>query len=150
MDGINWVTIGFVAGKGNSNSQTDYKYTDAGLSLKRYYYRLKQYDLDDRFTFSNIVKVELNHNHGNYVLGQNYPNPFDEATNISYYIPKTCNVRISLIDVNGRVIKVLQDRKNQTAGGYTLSFNRSSIAKGIYYYKMEAGEYIETKKMIIQ
>ena len=59
-------------------------------------------------------------------------------------------MRISLIDVNGRVIKVLQDRKNQTAGGYTLSFNRSSIAKGIYYYKMEAGEYIETKKMIIQ
>ena len=150
MDGINWVTIGFVAGKGNRNSQTDYKYTDAGLSLKRYYYRLKQYDLDDRFTFSNIVKVELNHNHGNYVLGQNYPNPFDGATNISYYIPKTSNVRISLIDVNGRVIKVLQDRKNQTAGGYTLSFNRSSIAKGIYYYKMEAGEYIETKKMIIQ
>lgn len=149
-DGINWVTIGFVAGKGNSNSQTDYKYTDAGLSLNRYYYRLKQYDLDDRFSFSNIVKVELNHNQGNYDLGQNYPNPFDETTTISYYLPKTSNVRVSLIDVSGRVIKVLQDIKNQAAGGYTLTLNRSTIAKGIYYYKMETEEYSETKKMIIQ
>lgn len=147
-DGINWTTIGFVASNGNSNVQTDYNYYDIGLSLSRYYYRLKQMDLDNRFSFSNIVKVDLSHNRGYYLLSQNYPNPFEDVTTISYYIPKTCNVKISIIDMNGRTIKIIQD-KTQPSGTYTIPFYRKNVAKGLYYYKMETEEFTDTKKMII-
>jgi len=74
----------------------------------------------------------------NYVLDQNYPNPFNPSTTISYSIPASSNVSVSVFDVNGRKVADIINDKNQSAGKYTISFNASNLASGVYLYKINA------------
>jgi len=82
-------------------------------------------------------------------LGQNYPNPFSGETIISFTIAKPAAVNLSLFDINGRVVKVLVSGKRE-AGTYTISVNAGSIGKGLYFYKLHAGNYSATKRMLVQ
>jgi len=84
-----------------------------------------------------------------YMLGQNFPNPANEQTNISFTLPHAEKVSIVLMDQSGRLVKVLTN-KSYGAGTHTISFNVKSFAKNIYYYKIQAGDYSGVKKLIIQ
>lgn len=84
----------------------------------------------------------------NYSLSQNYPNPFNPLTVITYYIPKQSFVNIKVTDELGREIKSLVN-EFQTPGSYSAEFNASEFSSGIYYYTIEAGEFKQTKKMIL-
>lgn len=83
-----------------------------------------------------------------YKLNQNYPNPFNPATTISYEIAGNVHVKITVYDILGRKHSVLVNEK-QRAGKYNVLFSGKSFASGVYFYKIEAGDYSETKKMII-
>jgi hypothetical protein len=85
---------------------------------------------------------------GEYSLSQNYPNPFNPETKIVYSIPKASGVTVKLYDASGREVQILVNQ-NQGAGTYEISFNASALASGMYYYSMEAGEFTETKKMVL-
>ncbi|MBK9484564.1 MAG: DUF4082 domain-containing protein [Chitinophagaceae bacterium] len=148
VDGVNWLSIGFVPGRVNSNTLQKYTYDDIGLSPSRYYYRLKQLDIDDRFTYSNIAIVNME-NKNEYVLGQNYPNPFDKLTTITYYLPRAEKVNIMLFDIKGRAIKVILEEFQQK-GSYNINVQKNELAGGVYYYRMTAGKFTSIKKMIIQ
>jgi len=83
-----------------------------------------------------------------YVLFQNYPNPFNPSTVIKYKIPELSFVALIIYDVLGiEMIELVNEEK--TAGTYNVEFNASSLPSGIYYYKLQAGEYTATKKMIL-
>jgi hypothetical protein len=83
-----------------------------------------------------------------FALHQNYPNPFNPATYIIYDIPKSSFVNITVFDVSGRVVKTLVNEQ-KTEGTYNIMFNASSLSSGIYFYKITAGSFTSTKKMIL-
>ncbi len=87
------------------------------------------------------------------LLYQNYPNPFNPATQIRYGLKENCHVKLAVYDVLGREIAVLVDNV-QESGHRTVSWNGTdrsgnSVASGIYFYRLVAGEYISTKKMVL-
>ena len=83
-----------------------------------------------------------------FVLNQNYPNPFNPTTTISYALPEILEVRLEVFDLLGRRVALLVDSQ-QSVGTHTISFNASRLASGIYIYRLRAGEYMETKKMMV-
>jgi hypothetical protein len=83
-----------------------------------------------------------------YFLNQNYPNPFNPITTISYSLPKRSLVQIKIFDILGKEIATLVNEQKST-GTYSVQFNGSALASGIYFYKMQAGSFTETKKLIL-
>jgi 1,4-alpha-glucan branching enzyme len=83
-----------------------------------------------------------------YNLEQNYPNPFNPSTTIRYSIIKPDVVRIKIYDILGREVKNLVNEFKQT-GNYDVHFDASSLASGLYLYRIESGEFVQTKKMIL-
>ncbi|MFC2084961.1 T9SS type A sorting domain-containing protein, partial [Bacteroidota bacterium] len=83
-----------------------------------------------------------------FVLVGAYPNPFNPSTTISYSIPKQSFVQLRVFDVIGREVKTLVN-KEQPPGNYEVEFSEDHLASGTYFYRLQAGDYIETKKMIL-
>ncbi len=83
-----------------------------------------------------------------YSLYQNYPNPFNPITTIKFDLPKDGLVQLDIYDILGRRITTLFN-ENKTAGSYEQNFNASSLASGVYVYKLQAGDFISSKKMIL-
>jgi hypothetical protein len=81
-------------------------------------------------------------------LAQNYPNPFNPVTSIKYQLPKDVKVMIKVYDVLGRELQSLVNEV-QKAGYYEVKFDGSSVASGIYFYKIVAGDYSSVKKMML-
>ncbi|MEW6655017.1 MAG: T9SS type A sorting domain-containing protein, partial [Bacteroidota bacterium] len=83
-----------------------------------------------------------------YSLKQNYPNPFNPATKISYSLPKASHVTLIVYDMLGREVKVLVN-ENKPSGNYEIDFHASGITSGSYIYRMIAGNYQATRKLIV-
>jgi len=83
-----------------------------------------------------------------YSLHQNYPNPFNPTTTIKFDLPNDGLVTLEVYDIIGRRISTLVN-ENRTAGSYEQVFNASSLASGVYVYKLQAGDFITSKKMIL-
>ena len=92
----------------------------------------------------NFISSEIP---SNYSLFQNYPNPFNPSTNIKYQISKNSFVILKVYDLLGREISTLVNEL-QKAGVYEVQFSNSELTSGIYFYRMQAGNYSETKKMV--
>ncbi|MGA7721806.1 MAG: T9SS type A sorting domain-containing protein [Ignavibacteriaceae bacterium] len=104
-----------------------------------------------RSTFSiksfltNVTNHELKKQ---FLLEQNYPNPFNPTTTINYSLPEPGIVTIKLYDIVGREIKTLINEGKST-GNYSVQFNGSNLASGVYFYRMQSGSFVETKKLIL-
>ena len=83
-----------------------------------------------------------------YSLQQNYPNPFNPATKITYTIPKAGNVQLKVYDILGREVASLVNEVKQP-GVYTVNFNASNYASGIYFYRIQSGDFSAVKKMVL-
>jgi photosystem II stability/assembly factor-like uncharacterized protein len=83
-----------------------------------------------------------------FSLAQNYPNPFNPTTTIKYSVPKSSLVVLKIYDVLGNEIATLVNEEKER-GVYTVNFDASQLASGIYLYRLQAGSFIETKKMIL-
>ena len=83
-----------------------------------------------------------------YLLLQNYPNPFNPLTNIKFQIADYGLVTLKVYDILGREISTLMNEE-LPAGNYQINFNASQLATGVYFYQLKAGNYTETKKMIL-
>ena len=148
-DNNNFVTVGFVEGKGSSTEINYYSFTDnPQLSgVTQLYYRLKQVDFDGTFSYSEIVNVSYDVP-AEFVLGQNFPNPFNPSTRISYFVPKESFISIKVYDFLGSEVKTLVNEYKAT-GSYDLVFDASNLPSGTYFYTLIADNYSSTKKMII-
>ncbi len=87
-------------------------------------------------------------NVADYRLEQNYPNPFNPTTNITYILPKNERVSLKVYDILGREVATLVNEV-KAAGAYTVPFNASNLASGVYFYKLQAGAFTQTKKMML-
>jgi parallel beta-helix repeat protein len=83
-----------------------------------------------------------------FTLHQNYPNPFNPSTKIKYSVPQTSQVHIKVFDVLGNEIETLVNEEKPT-GSYELKWNASKLSSGIYFYQLKAGEFLQTRKMIL-
>ena len=81
-----------------------------------------------------------------YSLCQNYPNPFNPGTTIQYYLPKSADVSLGIYNTLGQLVAILVNERKD-AGSYQVEWN-ANVPSGIYFYRLQAGEYLETKKMI--
>ena len=93
-----------------------------------------------------------------YALYQNYPNPFNPSTTINYNLPETGHVTLKVYDILGRVVATLVNEE-KNAGSYSVQFsakggsasggNADKFAGGIYFYRMQVGNFVQTKKLIL-
>jgi hypothetical protein len=94
------------------------------------------------------VKVVNNNTPVKFTLGQNYPNPFNPSTNINFSLEKPSKVILAIYNVLGQKVATLVNNFMQ-AGSYTFQFNASKLASGVYIYRIEAGDFVSAKKMIL-
>ncbi|MBT8379041.1 MAG: T9SS type A sorting domain-containing protein [Ignavibacteria bacterium] len=141
--------IGFVEGNGTTTEIQNYIFIDNLFEVEPglLYYRLKQVDFDGSFEYSDAVEVEVTIIN-EFKLLQNYPNPFNPTTKIEYQIPKLSFVTIKVYDVLGNEIATLVNNEKQ-AGSYEISWYSENLPSGVYFYRLQAGNFIDTKKMIL-
>jgi len=142
-----FATIGFVNGKGTTSEKQDYKYRDKILADGKYYYRLKQIDYLGQSDYSDIIELDIRA-FNSYLLEQNYPNPFNPTTTIGYGLKEKSNVKIRVLNSIGEEVALLVDEQKES-GYHTVEFDANSLPSGVYYYQLQAGNFMESKKMIL-
>jgi tetratricopeptide (TPR) repeat protein len=90
---------------------------------------------------------KVNNIPSNYSLHQNYPNPFNPVTTIKYELPKDEFISFKIYDILGREVYSINEFKK--AGVYVIKFDGSNYSSGIYFYRLESGSFVETKKMVL-
>ena len=142
-----WAKVGTVTGNGTTTETRSYSFTER-VTTGNYSYRLKQIDFNGNFEYHNLSSEVNVGVPSEFALSQNYPNPFNPSTKIDYDIATDGNVSVVLFDMSGReVAKLVNDFK--TAGYYTVSFNASNLSSGMYFYRISANNFSQTKKMVL-
>lgn len=128
--------IGFTAGNGTTTDRNFYRFVDSQLKTGFYTYRLKQVDFDGSFEYSKLVKAEIVIPN-EFSLSQNFPNPFNPSTTISFNIPIESKVSMKLFNALGKeVMQILNE--NLTAGSYSYPVSLEKFSSGVYFYIIEA------------
>ena len=112
---------------------------------------LGSYFLLDDVAFDNVNSIAVDESGGSprtYRLVQNYPNPFNPSTTINFIIPQSGKVSLSVFNSIGQTVETLID-KEMAAGDYKITFNAENLPSGIYFYKLEAGNFVDVKKMML-
>ena len=160
--------IGYVAGSQFTNNSITGKIyrTEDGITWSEIYQRPNEEFLDLAITSqyiyfvgrgNNIVRLNpqllgVDPEYGSipnmFKLSQNYPNPFNPSTVITYSIPKQSMVRITVYDSNGKELETIVNGMKDE-GKHEVLFNASYFSSGVYFYKLSAGDFTDTKKMIL-
>ena len=144
-DGLHFTSLGFVNGKGNSTAKTNYASTDNTPVIGINYYRLKQMDLDGRFTYSPIATVKFSKTD---LLGFSFfPNPATDVLKINIGLIENENATIKLVNNLGQTIISQNIRKSNSAS--VINFNISNIASGNYYLELKDGANKITEKVLV-
>jgi hypothetical protein len=101
--------------------------------------------------FNEVTNVKEDNNisfPNKFELMQNYPNPFNPVTSIKYQVSSISQVVLKVYDLLGKEVAVLVNEE-KPAGRYEVMFNASSLSSGVYFYQIQAGEFVQTKKMIL-
>ncbi|MFA6980155.1 MAG: T9SS type A sorting domain-containing protein [Ignavibacteriaceae bacterium] len=152
----NWEQVGFVFGSGNSNSPKSYYYEDStNLQQAIYYYRLKQIDNDGAFKYSDSIEISTIskiENEANAVTGfllkQNFPNPFNPSTVISYQLPVSSYVTLKIFNFLGREVTTLVNEE-KAPGMYEVEYNAVNLSSGVYFYYFRAGSFSKSCQMVL-
>jgi hypothetical protein len=142
----------------DSSGIADTSATVTGLTLNRiYYWRVRAVNAvgsgpwSTSSNFRTYTSVELTQNDGlpsEFMLSQNFPNPFNPTTSLQFALPKTEHVLVRVYDMLGREETTLVD-ETLPAGRYTVTWNASRAASGVYFYRIAAGPFIDTKRMLL-
>ena len=112
---------------------------------------MKQVDFNGNFAYHNLSNEVIIGIPGTFDLSQNYPNPFNPSTKIDYAIPFDGKVSLTIFDNSGKEVAKLVNN-DLTAGYYTATFDASSLASGVYYYRLNlngTSNFSETKRMML-
>jgi hypothetical protein len=144
-----WQNVGFVDGYGTTTELKHYSFVDKDVKPGKYFYRLKQIDLDGTFEYSKEIEIEV----GlpiQFALEQNYPNPFNPSTIIKYSLPVTSKVSLKVFDILGNEVITLVKDEIKESGYHEIEFDSHKInmSSGIYFYKFETEKFISVKKMM--
>jgi photosystem II stability/assembly factor-like uncharacterized protein len=142
-----FVSVAFIDGRGTIQQPQSYTYIDKNVEFGKYTYRLKQVDFNGLFSYSDPIEVDARIP-AKFGLNQNYPNPFNPTTTISYEIAKETVVSLKVYDVIGNEIATLVN-ETKAPGTYDVIFDASKLSNGVYLYKIHAGNFTATKKLIL-
>jgi hypothetical protein len=142
-----FATIGFVKGEGTTTKQKEYSYIDKDLTDGKYFYRLKQVDYNGSYEYSNVIEVDVR-SLNEYALEQNFPNPFNPSTTIGYVLKEKTIAKLVLLNAIGEEVAVLVNEE-QDNGFHKIDFNSSTLASGVYFFRLQAGSFVQTRKMIL-
>lgn len=136
----------------------DDKISNKTMNVLRYAKTMTKEERENRqiedILYTPVEKVKNSDNAKNssipdaYSLSQNYPNPFNPVTKINYDLPKDGMVKLVVYDILGREVKTLVNEVKQ-AGRYTVEFNGSGFASGIYFYRIQTGNFVQVKRMVM-
>ncbi len=144
-----WQSAGSVKAAGTTTSAVSYSFTDKNVQSGKYSYRLKQIDLDGTTATFDAIEVEVGVPNA-FDLSQNYPNPFNPSTRVNFSLPTAANITLELFDISGqKVATILSGMYN--AGYHTADIDaqKLQLSSGIYIYKLSAGKFTSTKKMML-
>lgn len=147
-----WSKITFIPGKGTSNVSNGYIFKDEKLKTGKYKYRLKQIDHNGNYEYYELGALLSISPPKNFDMGQNYPNPGNPNSKINFEMPIDGRVSVKVYDVLGKEVMTLID-ENRKADYYTIEFDGSNIATGVYFYRIyaegEGQKFTKTLKMIL-
>jgi len=145
----------FIPGHGTTNEPQHYSSIDSTLPGPGiWWYRLKQVDLDGTAHFTEPISVNVVANvvervlPTKFALAQNYPNPFNPSTTIEFALPKSVHATLKIFDLLGREVATLVDEE-LPAGNYKREWHAQDMASGVYLYRLQAGEFVGTKKLLL-
>ena len=147
FEGSEFFTVGVVYGKGTTTERQDYTYCDKNLSDGKYSYRLKQVDYDGSFEYSDVIEVDFRA-FKSFLLEQNFPNPFNPITTIGFGLQSKSNVKITILNSIGEEVAVVLNEEKES-GFHQVEFNAANLPSGVYFYQLNAGSFVETKKMVL-
>lgn len=144
-----------IPGAGTSLEKHGYSWTDRDVSPGVYNYRLQQVDLNGKVNHSSAIRVVV----GSvlavdpakplvFSLHQNFPNPFNPSTSITFSLPREEQVALKVYDMSGRVVATLAGGMKR-AGEYKIRWDARNFPSGIYFYRLIAGSFTETRKMTV-
>ncbi|HTY58864.1 MAG TPA: T9SS type A sorting domain-containing protein, partial [Bacteroidota bacterium] len=143
---------GFLPGHGTTLEEHSYKYTDVPPSRGVWRYRLKQVDLDGAVTYGESREVEIaggaERLPGDFLLAQNYPDPFNPSTTIGIALPREAFVTVDVYNALGQKVAQLA-REVMQAGYHDLVFDATGLASGAYLYRMTAGSFVCTRRSLL-
>ena len=142
-----WEKISFVPGNGTTTEIHYYSFEDENLNAGMYSYKLKQIDFDGSYEYSNVVYVDVT-NPVEFELSQNYPNPFNPSTTIKFAIPEATMVTLRVFNALGEEVALLVDRFMES-GIHQVNFEAVGLISGIYFYRIQAGDFAQVKKMTL-
>ncbi|NWF49256.1 MAG: T9SS type A sorting domain-containing protein [Ignavibacteriaceae bacterium] len=152
IDNNEFIKIGFVPGFGTSTQSHSYSFTRYDLTSGKYYFRLKQIDLDGNFEYSSTIEAELE-SPSIFALNQNYPNPFNPSTTISFDLPEESNVNLRIFNLAGEEVFSIKNKK-YSSGSHSIVFSANSFPSGVYIYRIEGSTlngitFSSGKKMVL-
>ncbi len=151
-EGGEFLAVGFVNGNGTSTETHNYAYVDKNLSVGTYSYRLKQVDYNGTFEYSDVIEVDVTPP-AEYSLTQNFPNPFNPSTTITFSLKADANVSLRVFNVLGQeVASIVNGMMN--AGSHQIDFTAAELNSGVYFYNIVAdgvdgSSFNSTRKMIL-
>ncbi|MGA9405553.1 MAG: T9SS type A sorting domain-containing protein [Bacteroidota bacterium] len=144
-----WTKVGSVTGKGTTNTQQNYSYSDVVSEAGSYNYRLKQIDNDGNFTYSSEVTIKATLSASDYQLSQNYPNPFNPSTKFNFALKTAGHVNVKIYNSIGQEVVTLFDGTLPADEIQQVTFDGSRLASGIYFYVLRAPDRVDVKKMLL-
>ncbi len=157
-NGSAWQKIAFIEGAGQSRNIANYNYTDHNLPTGSYDFRLKMLDLSGSFEYSSVVTAFIGLPE-RFALMQNFPNPFNPTTVIQYQLPAAVGntagrnrTTLKIYNLLGEEIRTLVD-KQEAPGFYSVTWDGKdksgrTASSGIYIYRLQSGNFVETRKMV--
>lgn len=145
--GLNWTQLSDEAGNRIFSITANTSYVYCGTSAYQqngdHTSGVYRHNLSIITNVQNISEIP-----STFRLFQNYPNPFNPVTTISFDVPKVSLVKISVYDITGREVSVIVN-ENMQAGSYERQWDGSSFSSGVYFYKITAGDFVQSKKMLL-
>jgi hypothetical protein len=148
----------FIPGHGTTNEPQHYMFIDSSTYAARWYYRLKQIDLDGTVHFSDGVSVNVLAGVSQqgipdrFALSQNYPEPFNPTTTIRYQLPQAAHVTLKIYNMLGQEVATLVDGV-QDAGYRSIVWNAVNVSSGVYFYRIKAAAgtttFTDVRKMLV-
>jgi hypothetical protein len=138
---------GAVGGPGNFIDATTGSTTVANNNIAQFPARGLKYRLIPGAPgFSNTAN--LTERPKAFKLEQNYPNPFNPTTTIQFAVPSVSDVKLEVFNILGQKVASLVNRRME-AGVHTVNFNAANLSSGVYFYRLQAGNFVQTKKMML-
>ena len=142
-----YLSTNALKGQGTISAETNYNYVDYHkfLAGQTYYYRLSDVDISGK---RNVLETKLITRPEAYSLHQNYPNPFNPTTTIQFSLEKAGKTVLEVYDILGRKVTTLVNQQMK-AGAHIINWNARNYASGVYFYRLQSGDFARVKKMML-